>query len=236
MSKTKIFLKLIALYWLMSSSCLAQVNSMINSTLDEDLNNDGQLSPGDSLDYEVIISTSSISIINSQLRIQTSQFLNILPGTVNVLPYAVSDFRAMGENDTVPLTGNMLANDAGQDPGETLQILAINSITTPGVLVGMYGALTWQRNGSYSYVLDTTNTIVDALDNGQSVVETFTYQSGDGSGETDTATLEIRIDGISDSGQLLLPHQAKTHFLAFYNPDLLNMQSESHLIARGWNS
>lgn len=69
------------------------------------------------------------------------------------------------------------------------QTVAPGSSTT---LTGDYGRLILQSNGSYTYEL-TSN----ALNDGQTHTESFTYTVNDSAGGSDTAVLNIRIDGRS---------------------------------------
>ncbi len=67
-------------------------------------------------------------------------------------------------------------------------------------LVGFYGTLTIAANGSYTYVLNNSNRIVDELDAGDFIIESFNYTVLDHpSGLTDTAVLNIRINGVNDA-------------------------------------
>ena len=71
-------------------------------------------------------------------------------------------------------------------------------------MTGTYGTLGWSAtpaDGSYTYSLDNTNTDVQALAGGETLLDTFVYTLDDGSGTanaTDTATLTITIDGTND--------------------------------------
>ena len=68
-------------------------------------------------------------------------------------------------------------------------------------LVGFYGTLTIAANGSYTYVVNNSNRIVDELDAGDFIIESFNYTVLDHpSGLTDTAVLNIRISGARRTG------------------------------------
>ena len=74
-------------------------------------------------------------------------------------------------------------------------------VTTPGKYVGQYGELTLNADGSYSYVLDNSNPVVNALKDGQSLTDTFSYTITDADGSSsnkETATLTIHLTGTND--------------------------------------
>ena len=55
------------------------------------------------------------------------------------------------------------------------------------------------RNGTYSYTLNNGYALVQGLDAGESLTETFNYTMQDADGDTDTATLTITITGTNDT-------------------------------------
>lgn len=118
-------------------------------------------------------------------------------------------------------TGNVISNDTDPDgaitAGTTHEVSAVvNESGTSGTfsgttatLVGRYGTLTINKDGSYSYDLDATNEAVIALTSSQTLNETFTYTLSEtgGSGLSDTAVLTVEINGtnngptaVNDSG------------------------------------
>ncbi|MFO0996629.1 MAG: Ig-like domain-containing protein [Alphaproteobacteria bacterium] len=93
----------------------------------------------------------------------------------------VNDFAALSEDGTLHATGNVLANDA--DPDGLF-------VANPGAFAGAYGTLTLAGDGSYDYALANGSSAVQSLAAGQVVVDTFTYQVGDGAApETFTVVL-----------------------------------------------
>lgn len=107
-------------------------------------------------------------------------------------------------------TGNVLSNDRDVDANDSKTVTDIRTgteaaggtFTTLGsgqTLAGLYGTLTLNANGSYSYVINNELATVQALKAGDSLVETFTYRMRDTAGATDTAQLSIRIDGAWDA-------------------------------------
>ena len=109
-------------------------------------------------------------------------------------------------------TGNVLANDTDVDSvanGETRSVTAIRTGSEAGsgtagslgvALAGAYGKLTLIADGSYQYVVDNANPLVEALrTSGQTLADTFTYTIRDTAGATDLAQLTITIQGANDN-------------------------------------
>ncbi|MCQ4349017.1 VCBS domain-containing protein, partial [Pseudomonas stutzeri] len=108
-------------------------------------------------------------------------------------------------------SGNVLSNDSDVDdlPSE----LRVTAVRTGGVegagsagslgnaLAGSYGWLTLNANGNWTYVVDQSNAMVNALAPGETLTERFNYTVTDrsGSGLSDTAVLTITIQGARDS-------------------------------------
>ncbi|MEJ5061413.1 MULTISPECIES: VCBS domain-containing protein [unclassified Pseudomonas] len=107
-------------------------------------------------------------------------------------------------------SGNVLGNDRDIDSGDTKIVTDIRggseaaggTFTTFAAaqsLDGLYGTLTINADGTYSYVINNNLAAVQALKVGDSLVETFTYRMRDTAGATDVAQLNIRIDGAWDA-------------------------------------
>ncbi len=122
--------------------------------------------------------------------------------------YVVTSFNAtrskamITEGATVEQTvaAGVLANDTDADAGDTLSVVGVRTgaeldtgvAGTIGVeLLGTYGRLTLNENGSYTYVANHSNT----LKAGEIVKDYFTYTVRDGQLGTDTATLTITVLG-----------------------------------------
>jgi VCBS repeat-containing protein len=105
-------------------------------------------------------------------------------------------------------TGNVLDNDTDVDSvanGESKQVQSVSaqngqSSGAGQVLVGLYGQLTLNANGTYTYVIDNSNAQVQALRTaGNTLSETFTYRMADTAGATSDARLTIVIQGANDA-------------------------------------
>jgi len=106
--------------------------------------------------------------------------------------------------------GNVLSNDSDPDV-DALTVAAVNGVAANvgSQITGAYGAVTINEDGSYSYVLDNSNPTVNALDETQSLTDTFTYTADDGNGGTATANLAITINGVDDA-TVINPDSAET--------------------------
>lgn len=106
---------------------------------------------------------------------------------------------AKGSSFSAPLLQGVLSNDSDVD-GDVLNVTALalpgGSLSASLVgqsVLGTYGHLTLNADGSYTFAADTPAAL--ALGAGQSRLETFTYQISDGQGAYSTASLAITISG-----------------------------------------
>ena len=136
--------------------------------------------------------------------------LTITINGTNEAPVAATDY---GELDVggsslskTPSTG-VTSNDADIEGSD----LTVNGIRTGGEndtgttgnigspLTGTYGNITINADGSYTYELDTTNENLAKIPAGHSFYETFTYTVTDDTGQTSTAEIVIKINGVNDA-------------------------------------
>ncbi|MDA7088241.1 retention module-containing protein, partial [Pseudomonas sp. SA3-5] len=107
-------------------------------------------------------------------------------------PIAIDDGNSLAEDSDAAITGDVLANDqSGADSPASFVSWASTAAS--------YGSFSDTGNGTYSYLLNTSNPAVQGLDTGESLIETFTYTIQDADGDTDTATLTITINGSNDT-------------------------------------
>ncbi|MDR6834905.1 MULTISPECIES: DUF5801 repeats-in-toxin domain-containing protein [unclassified Sphingopyxis] len=85
------------------------------------------------------------------------------------------------------------ADVADNDPD-----LEVITVTSAGTYVGLYGTLVINANGSYTYTLDEDKPVVNALDSGQTLTESFAYTISDGSLSVGS-TLTITVFGTNDA-------------------------------------
>ncbi|MBN1471873.1 MAG: retention module-containing protein, partial [Syntrophaceae bacterium] len=111
------------------------------------------------------------------------------------VPHAVADTNSIVEDTTTAITGNVLSNDvSGADSPASFVNWAGTAAT--------YGTFADTGNGNYSYLLDNTNPLVQGLDSGETLTETFTYTMQDADGDPSSSTLKITITGTNDGPRI----------------------------------
>ncbi|WP_369959742.1 retention module-containing protein [Pseudomonas benzenivorans] len=140
-------------------------------------------------------------------------------------PTALDDVNSINEDAaSSSVSGNVLSNDTvGADANATP--------VTAGVFASVngYGTLTLNSNGSYSYVLNNANAAVNALNDGQSLSDSFTYTLTDGDGSSTTATLTITINGRTDApANIIIQNTAGDDDDARFNTDSLSSNDIVH--------
>ena len=115
--------------------------------------------------------------------------------TVDRAPVATADTNLAKVNGPA-VTGNVVTNDTDQD-SDTLTVTAISdsshgSGTVGSNLLGQYGTLKLNADGSYTY---TANTSISAP-TGSHATDVFTYTESDGFTGTATQTLTVTLDRV----------------------------------------
>ncbi|WPO98927.1 retention module-containing protein [Pseudomonas sp. HR96] len=128
----------------------------------------------------------------------TTATATIVAHVTDDVPTAVNDSNGTAADAThQTLTGNVLTNDTqGAD-----RIASTGTTTGPVTaanLNGTYGTLQLNANGSYTYLLNTSDPDYVAL-GGRAGSETFTYTLRDSDGDTSTANLVLNIAGTGGS-------------------------------------
>ncbi|RYY04220.1 MAG: retention module-containing protein [Gammaproteobacteria bacterium] len=128
----------------------------------------------------------------------SSTTLNITVDPLNDAPVANNDSAAVLEDATlsVPSTSGVLINDTDVD-GDALVVSQVNgNAANVGIgVVGTYGTITLNANGSYTYAANNANSLAA----GVTATDSFSYQVSDGHGGTSTATVTITITGTNDA-------------------------------------
>ena len=116
--------------------------------------------------------------------------------------------------------------------GRTLSVSVIRTGNIKGsgtagiigqAIAGNYGSLTLNANGSYTYVVNDSNSTVQALKLGDILTESFNYTVSD-SLLTDTGVLTITINGSNDSPSVAnLNGDSSTFWLGSNTPALLDV-------------
>nr|WP_239482186.1 VCBS domain-containing protein [Pseudomonas insulae] len=181
-------------------------NGQSQYVLNNDLAAVQALKPGDTLEevfsYRMRDTLGALSIARIHITIQGAWDAPVATNNVGI---AVAD---NGDGRVINPSGNVLPNDTDVDQGDRLSVTAIRTGQEAGtgtagtvgtVLVGQYGTLVLNTDGSYQYTLDISNPDVLALDFLQTLVDRFTYQATDLGGLTDLAQLDIIVIGRNDA-------------------------------------
>jgi T1SS-143 domain-containing protein len=142
----------------------------------------------------------------------TTQQLTITINGTNDAPKAVADVIFVNEDATAAAgtrDAGVLGNDTDIDNGDAADLVVsaaragqsgnFTAIAGNGALVlhGIYGDLTINKDGSYSYAPD--NSEAQKLAQGVQAADVFTYRAADTSGAISDATLTFKITGQNDA-------------------------------------
>lgn len=101
--------------------------------------------------------------------------------------------------DTAFTTASVLTNDTDIDAADQLSVLQVNGIAItaggPAVAIASGAKVSLNANGTFTY---DPNGAFEALSNGNSAIDTFSYAVGDGNGGTAASTVDIVISGLND--------------------------------------
>lgn len=161
---------------------------------------------------EVVTQTYSYSVDDGNGGSDTAQIQIIVSG-VNDDPTAIADVNTTDEQSVV--SGSVLDNDYDIDQLDTLSVTAINGDSAGvgnTVTLASGARVTLNADGTYDY---DPNGAFDALNDGESAQDSFSYQITDNNGAVSSATVDITVNGIGGSG----PEgpTASNHFGTFAN-------------------
>ena len=172
-------------------------------------NNDITVSGSRLVSGQSVTDTFNYTVSDTDGLTATAVLTITINGT-NEAPTAADDFNTItvGGSAISKTSGNgALSNDADME-GDTLTVNGIRTGddgetgttgTVGSSLTGSYGNLTLNSDGSYSYELDENNTDLQTISTGEYLYETFTYTITDEAGQTSTAQITIRIEGVNDA-------------------------------------
>ena len=101
-------------------------------------------------------------------------------------PVAFDDALGVGE-DTGDAAVDLVGNDTDQE-GDDLYVASVDDAGTSGVVTVTNGHVSYDPDGQF-----------EALAEGATTTDTFTYKAGDGSLESNTATVTVTITGVNDA-------------------------------------
>ncbi|MEQ8752588.1 MAG: Ig-like domain-containing protein, partial [Coleofasciculus sp. G1-WW12-02] len=116
------------------------------------------------------------------------QSLTITVNDINESPTANNDNFSTDEA-TAFTTANVLDNDNDPDSSDTINVSNLDTTTTLGLVI---------NNGDGTFHYDP-NGQFESLAVGETAIDNFSYTIDDGNGNTDTATVNITINGVNDS-------------------------------------
>ncbi len=144
--------------------------------------------------------TETFTYTTSDSALSTSSTLTITVQRINSGPLAFGDTNSLMEDgDSNLVAGNVLANDFDAD-NDTLSVASVTGQATNvgNSVSGDYGTLVLNADGSYIYTLDSSNPAVDALNDGERLIDSFLYIASDGQ-EDNSTSLSITINGQTDN-------------------------------------
>ncbi len=111
----------------------------------------------------------------------------------NDAPVAIDDDNTAFEDEILSVSpAGLLTNDEDVDESDVLTVVSFDTTSTRGATV------TVAADGSYTYNPTGSNTL-QAMAEGEILVDTFDYTIDDGHGETSTATVSITVTGLNDN-------------------------------------
>jgi VCBS repeat-containing protein len=148
--------------------------------------------PGAAFDHLAAGQTELVTLDYVMQDGQGAQSASTIVVTVtgtNDAPVAAADTAATNEDTAVTIT--VLANDTDVD-GAVLTPSLSTSTTAMGASIAVVnGQVVYNPAGS---------SVLQALNPGQSVVDTFTYSVADAAGAVSTSTVSVTVGGVSDGG------------------------------------
>jgi len=150
------------------------------------LNADGSFSYQGAANYNGTDSFTYVATdpFGAQTAVETVT-LTIAP--VNDAPVAANDTGAVNENQAVTI--NVLGNDTDVDTGDSKSIVSVSATALGGRATIV--------DGQVVYTADADS--FDLLNQGDSVVDSFTYVMQDSAGATSTATVQVTVSGVPNA-------------------------------------
>ena len=149
---------------------------------------------------QTLTDTISYTITDENGGTNSNNLTITITGT-NDAPIAVADTNTIAEDATANAIGNVLSNDTDVDSGHTFSVSAVSGATgnVGNAISGSYGSFTINSNGSYSYAINNADSAVQALNVGQTLIDTINYTMRDDNNEASSSSLTITITGTNDA-------------------------------------
>ncbi len=128
--------------------------------------------------------------------------------------------RALTPEEIQSIHHNVLDNDTDIDSSDSMSVTGVAPGTPAGdvsgqvglAVAGVYGALTLDADGVWTYTRDDNDPDTQQLSEGEAATDVFTYTMADAHGATSTTTLSIAIHGINDAPVISSLHQVTVDF------------------------
>ncbi|MGJ0486227.1 MAG: calcium-binding protein [Methylomicrobium sp.] len=146
---------------------------------------------------QTVIDSFGYTISDSKGETASSLVTVTITG-MNDAPVTTVDTVTVQEDLIVSATGNVLSNDTDVDQRTVL------SVVDPGLRIGSYGSLTLGADGSYTYSVDNTSSVVQSLGRTAQLSEHFGYTVTDGIVGVASA-LDVYLNGTNDTPILVAP-------------------------------
>jgi VCBS repeat-containing protein len=154
-------------------------------------NNDGTLTYDPNGAFEDLAAgesredTFTYTIKDSDTNTDTAT-VKVTVNGINDAPVAVDDPKTVGEDSTGD-TVDVLGNDTDAE-SQTLTVTGVDTTGTTGTVTNNGTDVTYDPNGAF-----------ESLDAGETGSDSFTYTISDGHGGTDTATVNVTVNGANDA-------------------------------------
>ncbi|MBU6240057.1 MAG: tandem-95 repeat protein, partial [Planctomycetes bacterium] len=187
-------------------------NSLVNSAMQQIAYANYSMSGTVQINWTFSDGNSGIQGTGGALAATGNVTVNVT--NVNNAPTAVADttiaIEAGGINNTtagVNPVGNVLANDTDTDTGDSKTVTGVAagvvgsaSSNVGSSVIGTFGTITIANDGTYTYTIDNSNAIVQALRSASNTLtDVFTYTMCDTAGLTSTTQVTVTIQGVNDA-------------------------------------
>ncbi|MHA7840405.1 MAG: Ig-like domain-containing protein [Gammaproteobacteria bacterium] len=141
------------------------------------------------LDSGDVVTDSFTYTITDVYGATSSTTVTVTVNGENDVPVAVADNNTTDQETSV--TGNVLVNDMDADDSHGLTVIASDTVSSSGASV-ILGA-----NGAYTYD-PTVSAVLQSLDTGEAMLDSFTYTLSDEWGATSSTTVTVTVRDAND--------------------------------------
>ena len=156
----------------------------------------------DSFTYTLTDKDGDVSTATAWVSVNTSGNPVAAPDTGSVVEAGVNPGNVPFAG-TPTASGNVLANDSDPNTGFTMNLVSVNGVAVAAngttTINGVYGTLTIAADGTYTYALDNSRPVTNALAQGQTATESFTYTLHDNAGLAASSNLTVTVTGTNDA-------------------------------------